>query len=108
MSFIHQHPRLEDAQIEEVTIHYDGTPIKTRKGVSVAAALMEQGVKKLGESRKMNQSRGVFCASGRCHSCFVTINGAEHVRSCMVPVEDHMEIYPNLRDPDVRSSCHED
>jgi len=108
MSYIRQHPRLPDVNVEEVTIHYDGIPIKTRKGISVAAALMEQDIKKLGESRKLNQSRGLFCAIGRCHSCFVTINGEEHVRSCMVTVEDHMEIYPNLRDPDVRSRCNED
>lgn len=108
MSYIDQHPRLHDVNVEEVTIHYDGTAIKTRKGISVAAALMEQGIKKLGESRKMTQSRGMFCGIGRCHSCFVTVNGEEHVRSCMVTVEDEMEIHPNLRDPDVRSSCHED
>lgn len=107
MSFIHQHPILQDLDVEEVTIFYDGTPIKTRKGITVAATLMKQGIKKLGVSRKLNQSRGYFCGIGRCCSCFVTINGEEHVRSCMVTVEDAMEIYPNLNDPDVRSNHNE-
>ncbi|SDZ80180.1 sarcosine oxidase subunit alpha [Thalassobacillus cyri] len=107
MEFIKDHSILQNTQNEKVTFFYEGTPLHTRKGTTVAAALMENGIKKLGVSRKLNQSRGYFCGIGRCCSCFVTINGEEHVRSCMVTVEESMEVQPNLQDPNVRSSSNE-
>lgn len=99
---IDHHPVLGKLRAEEITIFFEGEALKTRKGRTVAAALMENGISKFGVSRKMNQARGVFCAIGRCFSCFVTIDGEEHVRSCFVLAEDGMEIKRNMGDPDIR------
>ena len=36
----------------------------------------------------------------------MTVNGEDHVRTCMKMVEDKMEIFPNMGDPDVRRDSH--
>lgn len=99
---IENHPVLGKQLQEPVTIYFNGKPLKAYKKQSVAAALMANGEKKLGLSRKLLQSRGLFCSRGRCCSCYMTVNGEDHVRSCMVQVEEGMEIFPNTEDPDVR------
>ncbi|MFK9090281.1 (2Fe-2S)-binding protein [Bacillus salipaludis] len=105
---IENHPILGKKLQEPVTIYYNDLPLQAFKQQSVAAALMANGVKQLGVSRKLIQPRGVFCSRGRCYSCYVTVNGEDHVRSCMKKVEEGMEIYPNLEDPEVRSDKHGD
>ncbi|NWQ44603.1 (2Fe-2S)-binding protein [Bacillus sp. EB106-08-02-XG196] len=105
---IENHPVFGNTLQEPVTIYFNDQPLKAYKQQSVAAALMANGVKKLGVSRKLVQPRGVFCSRGRCCSCYMTVNGEDHVRSCMTKVEDGMKIYPNLDDPKVRCHNHGD
>ncbi|WP_284521927.1 2Fe-2S iron-sulfur cluster-binding protein [Cytobacillus pseudoceanisediminis] len=38
----------------------------------------------------------------------MTIDGEDHVRSCMTEVEEGMRIYPNMDDPEVRREFDED
>lgn len=98
-------------QIEEskvVTIFLEGKPLPAREGQTVAAALMANGIYKLGHSRMSSQPRGLYCANGRCQSCLMTIDGVEHVRSCHTLVKDGMQIKQNTGDIDVRRSPHED
>jgi sarcosine oxidase, subunit alpha len=103
---IGEHPVLGKQLQEPVTIYYNGEPLTAYQQQSVAAALMANGVKKLGFSRKLVQPRGLFCSRGRCCSCYMTVNGEDHVRTCMTRVEEGMKIYPNLEDPDVGSDNH--
>ncbi|MFT4416968.1 (2Fe-2S)-binding protein [Fredinandcohnia humi] len=108
MMHIERHPILGQQVNEPITIYFNGKPLKAYKKQSVASALFANGIKKLGQSRKLVQPRGLFCSRGRCCSCYMTVNGEDHVRTCMVMVEDGMEISPNLEDPDVRSEIHGD
>ncbi|GIN20930.1 MAG TPA: (2Fe-2S)-binding protein [Bacillus bacterium] len=85
-----------------VTFYFDGNLMKARRGQTIAGALMANGIRKLGLSRKLQQARGVFCASGRCYSCFVSVNGLDHVLSCMTLVEEGANVYSNNGDPDLR------
>jgi sarcosine oxidase subunit alpha len=32
----------------------------------------------------------------------MTVNGEDHVRTCMIKVEEGMRVYPNLEDPEIR------
>lgn len=99
---IHEHPILGKIHREEMSFYFNGVPLKAKKGQTVAAALMANGIRKFGESRKLSQPRGLFCASGRCTSCFVTINDFDHVPSCTTLIEDGMRIFSNDSDPDIR------
>ncbi|WP_257347365.1 (2Fe-2S)-binding protein [Pseudalkalibacillus decolorationis] len=99
---ITNHPTLGKQIDEEVTFTFEGMPLTVQKGKTVAAALMTHRVRKLGVSRKLIQPRGLFCANGRCCSCFMTIDGKEHVRSCMTLVQNGMNVLQNNSDPNVR------
>ncbi|MBU5211604.1 (2Fe-2S)-binding protein [Heyndrickxia oleronia] len=103
---INNHPILGERLHDPVTIYFNGNPLRAYKKQTVAAALIANGVKKFGESRKLMQARGLFCSRGRCCSCYMTVNGEDHVRTCMKMVEDKMEIFPNMGDPDVRRDSH--
>ena len=99
---LYHHPVFGELKEPDVNILYEGKRLKARKGQTVAAALLANNVRKLGVSRKLNQSRGVYCNNGRCYSCYVTINGEEHMKACSTLVESGMEIMRCLNDPDVR------
>ncbi|WP_010531920.1 (2Fe-2S)-binding protein [Lentibacillus jeotgali] len=104
---ITHHPVLKKDERKEIKFFFNDEPLKAKVGQSIAAALMANGIKKFGVSRKLHQSRGLFCASGRCYSCFLTVDGLDHVLSCSTLVEEGMEVYSNLSDPDVRRGKNE-
>lgn len=103
MGEIVNHPVIGDlSQAETVLIYFEGDELLVRKGQTVAAALMANEIYRFGSSRKLNQPRGLYCGNGRCHSCLMTIDGVEHVRSCSTLVRDGMVITKSDCDPDVR------
>jgi sarcosine oxidase, subunit alpha len=99
---IKNHPILGADSHPDINILFEGNKITAKKGETVAAALMANGIRQLGRSRKMNQTRGVFCANGRCCSCFMTIDGSEHMLACQTLVAEGMEVLRDTGDPDVR------
>ncbi|WP_019119737.1 (2Fe-2S)-binding protein [Brevibacillus massiliensis] len=108
MEILH-HPVLgELPDAERITIDFEGRKIEARPGQTVAFALMANGIVALGRSRKLRQARGVYCASGRCCSCFMTIDGREHVRACVTRVRAGMRIRQNTGDPQVGRDLDED
>ncbi|SIT73268.1 sarcosine oxidase subunit alpha [Edaphobacillus lindanitolerans] len=82
-----------------VSFSFNGTEMRALKGQTIAAALLANGIRKLGVSRKLRQPRGIFCHTGRCCSCFVTVDGIDHVLSCMKRIEEGMKIEPGTSDP---------
>lgn len=96
-----QHPILGQLpKARTVTIYFNGTPLLAREGQTVAAALMAHGIYKLGQSRTLSQARGLYCGSGRCQSCLMTINGVDHERSCRTLVKEGMVVTPNSDEQD--------
>lgn len=87
----------------ELTITFEGNPLKVREGLTIAAALMGHGIYGLGHSRNLSRPRGLYCNQGRCHSCLVTVDDSEHVQSCITVVRDGMRISRCTGDPDLRS-----
>ncbi|AGE23847.1 MULTISPECIES: (2Fe-2S)-binding protein [Geobacillus] len=99
---IKNHPILGSCLQEPVTFYFNDQPYTAYKQQTVAAALIANGIRMFGLSRKLVQPRGMFCARGRCCSCYMTVNGEDHVRTCMIKVEEGMRVYPNLEDPEIR------
>lgn len=90
---IKQHPILDDDEkVEEVTIYFEGQPLKAHKGDTVAAVLTSYGIRDFRYTRKAHEPRGIYCAIGRCTDCMMTINGKANVRSCITSVEDGMKV----------------
>lgn len=105
---IKQHPILGEQLQKQVTIYFNDEPYTAYEQQSVAAALLANDIKQLGVSRNLVQPRGMFCSRGRCCSCYMTVNGEDHVRTCMTKVVDGMKIFPNNGDPQVRSALYGD
>ena len=76
---------------ERVVVRIDGRPVEVEAGISVSAALWNEGV--VAARRSVGgDGRGPLCAMGICFECRVTIDGARHRRACMTAVAPGMEI----------------
>ena len=79
-------------QAETVTIYFDGTPIRARKGEPIAAALLSAVIASFRKTPKRHEPRGIFCAIGRCTDCMMIVNGKPNTRTCVTLVEDGMVV----------------
>ncbi|HDD31118.1 MAG TPA: FAD-binding protein [Thermococcus litoralis] len=89
-----EHPILnfEKVRGKEVTIYFEGKPIKAYEGETIAMALHAAGIRTLQRSINKHRPRGLFCAIGKCSSCLMKVNGIPNVRTCITLVEDGMQI----------------
>ena len=93
MKRIEEHPILEFERKEKVLINFEGREIECFKGETIVSALAASNVYLLRENIKTHRPQGLFCAIGKCSSCFMEVNGVPNVRTCIVPVEDGMIIF---------------
>jgi len=89
-----EHPILNFERIrgKEVTIYFEGKPIKAHEGETIAMALYAAGVKTFQHSIEKHRPRGLFCAIGKCSSCLMKVNGIPNIRTCITLVEEGMQI----------------
>jgi sarcosine oxidase, subunit alpha len=71
-----------------MTVDFDGKKIPAHAGQTVAAALLESGVRIFSRSVKYHRPRGPFCFAGRCSHCLMRINGVPNVTVCRAEVTD--------------------
>lgn len=74
-----------------VTIVVDGRRLEVEAGISVASALLENGVRAFRRS-VLGADRAPLCGMGVCYECRVTIGGIAHRRACLVSVSQGLEI----------------
>lgn len=88
-----------------LTVFYEGTAVRTRPGVSVAAALTDAGI--LACRSTAAGDRGVFCGMGVCAECTVAIDDRPGQLACMTVVHDDMRIerQPVAPRPDVTAAA---
>ncbi len=89
---ISEHPILKFERGRELTIYFDGKPLKAYENETVAAALYASGVRVFSRSIKYHSPRGFFCAIGRCNSCMMEVDGVPNVKTCVVRVGDGMRV----------------
>lgn len=73
---------MDDDQRFEIEL--DGQALTAKKGQTIAEALMAQGQRVCGKTRK-GAKRGVYCGIGLCYECRMIVNGIPNVRTCMTP-----------------------
>ena len=56
-----------------------------RDGDTVASALFRAGVRTFTRSLKSHRRRGLYCGTGDCPNCLVTVDGVPGVRACVTP-----------------------
>ena len=75
-----------------LTLTLDGRAITARPGQSVAAALIEDGVRSWRTTRRGGRPRGLFCGIGVCYDCLISVDGLPDQRACLVSVRDGMTL----------------
>ncbi|HME21550.1 MAG TPA: FAD-dependent oxidoreductase [Acetobacteraceae bacterium] len=74
-----------------VTIHFDGQPIPSLEGETIAAALSAAGIVAFRRTAR-GAPRGLHCGMGACFDCVVTVDGRIGQRACMIKVADGMVV----------------
>jgi sarcosine oxidase, subunit alpha len=63
-------------------IDFEGTEVPVQQGDTIAAALYRSGTRIFSRSFKYHRPRGLYCLSGDCPNCLVTVDGEVNVRAC--------------------------
>lgn len=88
---IRTHPILGFKRGKEITIFFEGKPLRAFEGESLAAAIYAAGIDLFRLSPTLKRPRAVFCMVGKCGSCIVRVNGIP-TRSCVTPAEENMRV----------------
>ena len=70
-------------------------------GVSVAAALLAGGVHDFRSSVVSQTPRAPYCMMGVCFECLVEIDGVPARQSCLIQVQDGMQIRRQIGAADI-------
>jgi sarcosine oxidase subunit alpha len=74
------------------TFDFEGKRVAFDDGDTVASALFRSGVRTFTRSLKYHRRRGLYCGTGDCPSCLVTVGGVPGVRSCVTPARDAVRV----------------
>ncbi|HEX7341982.1 MAG TPA: (2Fe-2S)-binding protein [Rhodanobacteraceae bacterium] len=75
---------------KSIRLSVNGQPVEVPSGTSVAVAVA-QATSVFRRSRH-GQPRAPLCGMGMCFECRVNIDGRAHVRACMTPARDGMQV----------------
>jgi predicted molibdopterin-dependent oxidoreductase YjgC len=89
----------ESSELETVTVTFDGKAMTVPAGISVAAALLVGGVHDFRSSVVGAAPRAPYCMMGVCFECLVEIDGVPARQSCIVPVQDGMQVRRQIGAP---------
>lgn len=94
---------LTQKNLDTVNVQLDGAPVKLRRGLNVAAALLEAGVTQFRRTPVSASPRGPFCMMGVCFDCLLTIDGLANQQACMIEVYEGMAIERQTGDGDLQT-----
>ncbi len=66
-------------------LDFEGRAIPVVAGDTVASALYRAGVRTFSRSFKYHRRRGLYCLTGDCPNCLMTVDGEPAVRTCRTP-----------------------
>jgi sarcosine oxidase subunit alpha len=66
--------------------------IPVEDGDTVASALYRAGIRTFSRSLKYHRRRGLYCGTGECPNCLLTVDGVPGVRSCVTPAVEGMRL----------------
>lgn len=75
-----------------VNVCVDGQHVVADPGDTVASLLLMSGRRSFRINRPSDQARAPYCMMGVCFECLVTIDGETDVQSCLVQVQDGMDV----------------
>ena len=66
---------------------FEGRPIPVEPGDTVASALVRAGITIFSRSFKYHRPRGLYCGTGDCPNCMMTVDGEPATKTCVTPAE---------------------
>jgi len=66
--------------------------IPVEEGDTIASALYRAGIRTFSRSLRYHRRRGLFCGTGDCPNCLVTVDGEPGVRSCVTLARDGIRV----------------
>ncbi len=84
-----------------VSISLDNQTVKVRKGLTVAAALLEANIGHFRQTPVSGKPRAPFCMMGVCFDCLVVIDGMANQQSCLIEVCEGMRIERQIGPADI-------
>jgi len=87
---------IDGEQTKQVTICFEGKMMQAPEGVSVAAALLANGVRHFKSSIVGQMPRAPYCMMGVCFECLVEIDDMPARQSCLITVREGMQIRRQL------------
>src|SRR6266508_1835962 len=70
------------------SLDLEGRTIPIEGGDTIAAALFRGGVRVFSRSFRHHRPRGLYCLTGDCPNCLVTVDGEPCVRACVTPARE--------------------
>jgi len=74
------------------SLDFEGRAVPIEDGDTVGSALFRAGVRTLNRSLKYHRPRGLYCGTGDCPNCLVTVDGRPGVRSCTAEAIDGQRV----------------
>ncbi|HEY3264483.1 MAG TPA: 2Fe-2S iron-sulfur cluster-binding protein [Actinomycetota bacterium] len=74
------------------SIAFEGRRVEFEDGDTVGSALFRSGVRTFTRSVKHHRRRGLYCLTGDCASCLLTVDDRPGVRSCVTEAADGMRV----------------
>jgi predicted molibdopterin-dependent oxidoreductase YjgC len=84
--------RLDSDAGEPVNVTINGQPVQVRRGETVAAAVLAQGLTHTRSTPISGAPRAPLCLMGVCFECLMVIDGRPNQRACMETVKEGMRI----------------
>jgi predicted molibdopterin-dependent oxidoreductase YjgC len=75
----------------EVAFTFEGRTLRAPEGESLAAALIADGIRRLGEGAHPDTPRAALCMMGVCQQCLARVDG-RLVQTCLTPVRAGMVV----------------
>jgi sarcosine oxidase, subunit alpha len=73
-------------------MRFEGTQVEVRDGDSVASALWRHGLRTFNRSLKSHRRRGLYCGTGDCANCILTVDGVPGARACVTEARAGMRV----------------
>ncbi len=74
------------------SLRFEGREVPLVDGDTVASALYRAGVRTFTRSLKYHRRRGLYCGTGECPNCSITLDAVPGVRSCITPAREGMRV----------------
>lgn len=80
------------AQQKSIVIQVEGREVQVREGQTLAMALLGADIVPFRKTAVSGAPRAPLCLMGVCFDCLVEVDGSQNVQSCLVEVQNGMQV----------------